>query len=150
MYLLILCVWVHCSLSSDTPEEVIGSHYRWLWVTMWFLGFELRTSGRAVSALNHWAISPAPNLYVFRVVLYVFLPNVTFLLFSWEFQAYTPITLSSHSSQVYPPTLDSSPRKQASKQTNKWKPNLCCPYIFIGTWSTFQIHNKPSRLFLTI
>jgi hypothetical protein len=28
---------------------------------MWLLGFELRTSGRAVGALNHWAISPAPT-----------------------------------------------------------------------------------------
>ena len=28
--------------------------------TMWLLGFELRTSGRVVSALNCWAISPAP------------------------------------------------------------------------------------------
>jgi len=37
------------SLSSDTSG--IGSHYRWLWATMWLLGFELRTSGRAVSAL---------------------------------------------------------------------------------------------------
>jgi len=45
--------------SLDTPEENIGSHYRWLWATMWLLGIELRTSGRAVSALNHWAISPA-------------------------------------------------------------------------------------------
>jgi hypothetical protein len=27
---------------------------------MWLLGFELRTSGRAVSALTHWANSPAP------------------------------------------------------------------------------------------
>jgi hypothetical protein len=43
------------SLSSDTPEEGIRPHYRWLWATMWLLGFELRTSGRAVSALNHWA-----------------------------------------------------------------------------------------------
>jgi hypothetical protein len=33
--------------------------YRWLWTTMWLLGIELRTSGRAVSVLNHWAISPA-------------------------------------------------------------------------------------------
>ena len=47
------------SLSTDTPEMGIGSHYRWLWATMWLLGFELRTSGRSVSALNHWAISPA-------------------------------------------------------------------------------------------
>jgi hypothetical protein len=28
---------------------------------MWLLGFELRMFGRAVSALNHWAISPAPQ-----------------------------------------------------------------------------------------
>jgi hypothetical protein len=46
-------------LSSDTAEEGIESHYRWLWATMWLLGFELRTSGRVVSALNCWAISPA-------------------------------------------------------------------------------------------
>jgi hypothetical protein len=43
-------------LYSDTPEEGIRSHYRWLWATMWLLGNELRTSGRAVI---HWAISPA-------------------------------------------------------------------------------------------
>jgi len=49
-------------LSSDTPEEGIRSHYRWLWATMWLLGIELRTSGRAVGALNHWAISPAPKI----------------------------------------------------------------------------------------
>jgi hypothetical protein len=28
---------------------------------MWLLGFELRTFGRAISALNHCAISPAPS-----------------------------------------------------------------------------------------
>jgi hypothetical protein len=47
-------------LFPDTPEEGIRSHYRWLWATMWLLGNELRTSRRAVSALNCWAISPAP------------------------------------------------------------------------------------------
>jgi hypothetical protein len=48
------------TLSEEvTPEEGIRSHYRWLSATMWLLGIELRTSGRAVSALNHWAISPA-------------------------------------------------------------------------------------------
>jgi hypothetical protein len=46
-------------LFSDTPEKGIRSHYRWLWATMWLLGIELRTSGRAVRALNRWAISPA-------------------------------------------------------------------------------------------
>jgi hypothetical protein len=48
------------SLSSCTPEEGVRSHYRWLWATMWLLGIELRTSGRAVGAFNRWAISPAP------------------------------------------------------------------------------------------
>jgi len=46
-------------LPSDTSEEGISSHNKWLWAPIWWLGFELRTSGRAVSALNHWAISPA-------------------------------------------------------------------------------------------
>jgi hypothetical protein len=46
-------------LSSVTAEEGIWSHYRWLWDTIQLLGIVLRTSGRAVSALNRWAISPA-------------------------------------------------------------------------------------------
>ena len=49
-------------LSSWTPEEGIRSHYKWLWATMWVLRIEFRTSGRAVSALNHWDISPAPTI----------------------------------------------------------------------------------------
>jgi hypothetical protein len=53
-------------LSSDTPEEGIRSHYRWLWTTMWFLDIELRTYGRAASALNCWAISPAPHKINFK------------------------------------------------------------------------------------
>jgi len=47
------------SLSSHTPEEGIRSHYRRLWATTWLLEIELGTSGRAVIALNRWAISPA-------------------------------------------------------------------------------------------
>jgi hypothetical protein len=47
------------ALSLDSPEEGIRSHYRWLWATMWLVGFELRTSGKAVSAPNLWATSPA-------------------------------------------------------------------------------------------
>jgi len=42
--------------------------FRWLWATMWLLGFELRTSGRAVSALNHWAISPALLFFFFFLI----------------------------------------------------------------------------------
>jgi hypothetical protein len=39
------------------PEDPITDD-----ATMWLLGIKLRTFGRAVSALNHWAISPAPSL----------------------------------------------------------------------------------------
>jgi len=57
IYLLIyecfICIY------TCMPEEGIRSLYRWLWATVWLLGIELRTSGRAVSALNRWTISPA-------------------------------------------------------------------------------------------
>jgi hypothetical protein len=46
------------ALFRHTLEKCIRSHYRSLWATMWLLGFEVRTSGRAVRALNCWAISP--------------------------------------------------------------------------------------------
>jgi hypothetical protein len=39
IYLFIYFMYVSTlSLSSDTPEEVTGSHYRWLWATMRLLG----------------------------------------------------------------------------------------------------------------
>jgi len=72
---IFLCIWV-LSLSSDTPEEGIGSHYRLLWATMWLLGIELRTSGRAVSAFNHWAISPASWCFL-SVICSLFIYLVT-------------------------------------------------------------------------
>jgi hypothetical protein len=56
MYMSIL------SLSSDTPEEGIRSHYRWLWATMGLLGIELRSSGRALSHLS----SPMCDLFKSR------------------------------------------------------------------------------------
>jgi hypothetical protein len=46
----------------------IRSHYRRLWVTMWLLGIELRTSGKIVSALNRWAISPSLTLHFKRLI----------------------------------------------------------------------------------
>jgi hypothetical protein len=33
---------------------------------MWLLGFELSTFGRAVGSLNYWAISPAPEIKLFK------------------------------------------------------------------------------------
>ena len=51
-------------------------HYRWLWATMWLLGIELRTFGRAGNALNRWAISPAQFLVSFETrFLYVSLAH---------------------------------------------------------------------------
>jgi len=55
---------------SDRPEKGIGSHYRWLCATMWLLGIKFGTSGRAVSALNCWAISPAPSSLPFLKILF--------------------------------------------------------------------------------
>jgi hypothetical protein len=55
-------------LSSDAPEEGIRSHDRQLWATLWLLGIELRTSRRAASTLNRWAISPSPQP-VYRLLL---------------------------------------------------------------------------------
>jgi hypothetical protein len=51
---LFICVSA-LPLSSDTPEEGIKSHYKWLRTTTWLVGIELRTSGRAVStqSLKH-------------------------------------------------------------------------------------------------
>ena len=43
-------------LSSDTAE--VG--HRWFLCSMWLLGIELRTSGRAASILSCWNISSAP------------------------------------------------------------------------------------------
>ena len=46
-------LFIISTLSSDAPEEGVGSHYRWL------LGLELRTFRRVVNAFTHWTISPA-------------------------------------------------------------------------------------------
>lgn len=54
-------------LSSDTPEEGIRPHCRWLWTTMWLLGIEPGISGRAVSNPNWWAISWAPLFKVLKL-----------------------------------------------------------------------------------
>ena len=63
------------------------SHYGWLWATMWVMGFELRTSGRAVSALNHWAISPAQ---------YFFLKRFIYLFYVCEYTVTVQIVVSIH------------------------------------------------------
>jgi len=72
------------SLSLDRPEEGIGSHYRWLWATMWLLGIELRSFGRAVSALNHWAISPALQPQFLKVKMFKKNKNYKLNQISWD------------------------------------------------------------------
>ena len=53
-------------LSSDTPEEGVRSHYGWLWATMWLLGFELRTFGRAVGCSYPLSHLTSPNLLILK------------------------------------------------------------------------------------
>jgi hypothetical protein len=65
-----LFFFMDMTLSTCSPEEDIRSHYRWLWATMWLLKIELRTSDRAASALNHWAISPAQTANVVDMTLW--------------------------------------------------------------------------------
>jgi hypothetical protein len=50
---------------------------------MWLLGFELRTFRRAVSALNHRAISPALFLVLNRVTIAVTKNNFERIGFIW-------------------------------------------------------------------
>jgi hypothetical protein len=57
------CIWVHYSCLQT--YQLSSFHYQWLWATMWLLGVELRTSGRAANALNCWTISPAPSVFLF-------------------------------------------------------------------------------------
>ena len=42
---------------------------RWVWAIMWLLEIELRSSGKIVSALNHWAISLAPRFILLLIIL---------------------------------------------------------------------------------
>jgi hypothetical protein len=61
------------SLSSDTLEEGIRSYYRWLRVTMWLLGFELRTSGKAVSSQGSWPPSHLSSPWLVSWYFFVWL-----------------------------------------------------------------------------
>jgi hypothetical protein len=65
------------SLSSNIQEEGIGSHYRWLLATMWWLGIELRTFGRAVSAFNLCAMNDGSCLCIYSVSLCPFMGELS-------------------------------------------------------------------------
>jgi hypothetical protein len=50
-----MCVPTQCACHALKRQKIIpwDWNYRWLWVTMWLLGTELRSSGRATGASNH-------------------------------------------------------------------------------------------------
>lgn len=50
----------------DSPWDV---SYRWFWTTIWVLGIEFRSTGRAARTLTHWDISPVPIFALFIHVL---------------------------------------------------------------------------------
>jgi hypothetical protein len=57
--------------NSHLVPEVLSS------ISMWLLGIELRTLGRAASALNHEAISPAPLALFYKQDLAMY-PRLAF------------------------------------------------------------------------
>jgi hypothetical protein len=50
LFLLKIYLLIMCKYTVAVFRHTRRGHPRWLWTTMWFLGFELRTPGRAVSA----------------------------------------------------------------------------------------------------
>lgn len=59
----------HSIHESQKVSDSLGLELlRQLWGTMWVLGFEPGSSGRTISVLSYWAISPAsPDLHNFLV-----------------------------------------------------------------------------------
>ena len=76
------CVRVSDSLEQEL--QTVGS--------MWVLGIELGSSGRAEHALNHWAISPTPkNQFskeqvqdILKYYYNIYLHNVPFIIHMWK------------------------------------------------------------------
>ena len=67
-------------LPSDTLEDDIRSHYRWVWVNMWFLGTEYRTSERSAEPSQQ---PPFLRFYSFHFLCSYFI--LFFLYFSFSF-----------------------------------------------------------------
>ena len=64
-------------LSSDTPDEGVGSHYRWLWATKWLLGIELRTLGRVfLTTEPSLLLLPGPNPSFFHDVMLTYMWSI--------------------------------------------------------------------------
>ena len=75
-------MWVQWCCLQTHQKRASDPHYRWLWAIMWFLGIELRIYGRAVSALNCWAISPAWRQVLWRDCSSSLCPHCCLHLFS--------------------------------------------------------------------
>ena len=59
-----VCVTYACLVCTDIRRRHLISwnrSWRWLWVASWVMGIKFEFSGRVASALNHWALSPAPR-----------------------------------------------------------------------------------------
>lgn len=67
-------MYIKCSVCIVLcSTEVIVSHYRRLWATMWLPGIEFQASGRTVTVLNCWAIiSPTQKIIFLSVCVYMY------------------------------------------------------------------------------
>lgn len=65
-----ICVSLYmCIIYMQEPSEAkrrCGSLSTWLWDTMQMLGLKPGSSDQVASAINHWAISPAPYLQFYE------------------------------------------------------------------------------------
>lgn len=68
---LCLCMLDACG-GQEKASDLVNWSYRQLLPTVWVLGIELESSGRAVSVLNVWAISSSQDFF-FCVCVCVFL-----------------------------------------------------------------------------
>ena len=60
-----LYLWPYCTCPRcKNQKRVSGTHYKWLWTTVWFLGRECTISERIASAFKHWAIFPVLKLFL--------------------------------------------------------------------------------------
>ena len=114
--------------------------HRWLWAFMWLLGIELRTFRRALSALTHWAISPAPTL----CSLSFFQHTHTHTQTQTDRQTHTQTHTHEH---TYPTKQTNKQKTKANKKSirkqNKTKQNetkACFPAPTETPWSSFCRH----------
>ena len=63
IFVCLFCyLWIYCECLQTHQKRASDPITDGLWATLWVLGIELGTSGREVSALEHWVISFL-NLY---------------------------------------------------------------------------------------